>query len=818
MRIILSIVGFILLIIALVLIPTSRNFILKKTVEYYVSSENFKLRIGKLDLDKHQLHLEDATIIVKGQNLTTIENVTIDYDFDELLKTRKLNFLLKFQDKTDILGKNAVFDAEIKYTSNSSAESGAEIKITHLASELFSELGIDALEGVCTISLGNGKHKITDCKITDGKARLAFEANIDKLPSGFSSLWVKGNMNELPIDLHKIFHHIVAEDATMQYLYNNISGAMIREGNWEINLDQEFFSTMKMKPENMKGEFKVENIRLKYDPDFPTLEKINTKLVMSGSELNFAISSAYTNETLLSNARVIIDWGVEGDADVLIDADAKGPAANLTNFIPKAQLISLAESGIDLAKLRGVASSKVHIIVPIGDAKNTYDITTNIFGAELSIFDGAVMLSQGRLKGLFNGDIVNVSGTGLVNDFVSQLNFTNFMDEKAEFDNVLDLKTKLAPHKNADLIRPYSIVDGSAILDFSYKNKGEKAKIFAKSSLTNAAFVIDKLGVHNEVGDKAYLEINGETLENGDLPIAIKLIGGSNLQIIANANLAKDITKVSLSKILAHDTNVRGDIEMGKKSMKVKLRGNMLDLSKSNMMQFLAKNADNTSTSLDIVLDRVKLKNNIYLDDFALNIKCDRLRCYKGAMLSKVGTKDFNMQLTTKDDYELWQVTTDNAGAVLKGLGMIDNVKSGELVMDIETRRSDVKAGHVISIANGDFILRKFVTVDNKFLTRLVSFTSIPGLMSLIRNNSDISFIKMKGKFGYDSDVLKISDGQAFGPYMDLTIKGNVYTKERRMKVKGTIAPSKYGPGIVSHIPIIGHIFKMTPYSIEHKY
>ena len=53
---------------------------------------------------------------------------------------------------------------------------------------------------------------------------------------------------------------------------------------------------------------------------------------------------------------------------------------------------------------------------------------------------------------------------------------------------------------------------------------------------------------------------------------------------------------------------------------------------------------------------------------------------------------------------------------------------------------------------------------------------------------------------------------------MDLTIKGNVFTKERKMNVKGTVAPSKYGPGIVSKIPIIGQVFKMTPYSMEHKY
>ena len=187
-------------------------------------------------------------------------------------------------------------------------------------------------------------------------------------------------------------------------------------------------------------------------------------------------------------------------------------------------------------------------------------------------------------------------------------------------------------------------------------------------------------------------------------------------------------------------------------------------------------------------------------------------------MSSNVGTKDFDMNLIAKDKYEEWKITTSNAGAILKGIGMMENVKSGSLTMNIETHRSEVKAGQTIPIANGNFVLEKFVTVDNKFLTRLISFTSLPGLMNFIRSNHDISFTKMEGQFDYKGDVLNIFNGTAQGPFMDLTIKGNVFTKERKMNVKGTVAPSKYGPGIVSKIPIIGQVFKMTPYSMEHKY
>ena len=799
-------------------VPTTRNYMVKHVAEFYLSSGSLKVRIGSMDADKTHILAKDTTIYVNGENLTTIESISVDYDLNEIMKSRKVNFSLKFHDKTTFLTRDATFDADIKYSSDSVDRGEAQINIAHLESEIFSDLGVNALEGTCKISSSNGSHHIGDCKITDGKANLELEARIDTSASGVESLIVKGSAHSLPIDLHKTFHHMVTEDATMQYLYDNISGSMLREGAWEVNFDKEYFSTMKMKPEYIKGEFLVENIALSYDKDFPPLKNINTKLHMKGSVLDFEISSAYSDETLLSNAHVVIDWGVDGDSEVIIDADGKGPAANLTNFIPQKQLVDLAESGLDVRKMKGLATSKVHLIVPIGDKQNTYDISSNISGVELSIYDGAVVLSKANLKGAFDGNLINVSGNGLVNDFSTSLNFTHFMDEKSEFDSIFEMKAKLAPLAKSNLIRPYSIVSGNALLEFTYKNKGEKTQILAKSNLINAEFGIDKLGIHSLVGDKAQLEVKGETASDGTMPLNLKITGEDNLQIIGAANIAKDITKVSLSKIRAHDTDAKADIEIGKKSMKVKLRGKMLDLSKSNMMQFLAKNSDGTETMLDISLDRVRLKNDIYLDNFVLGMNCDKTHCYKGSMSSKVGTRDFNMNLTAKDDYEEWKITTDNAGAVLKGVGMMDNVKSGILTMAIETRRSDVKAGQTIPIAKGDFLLEKFVTVDNKFLTRLISFTSIPGMLNLLRNNHDISFTKMEGEFSYKDDELQIFDSSAEGPFMDLTIKGNVFTNDRKMKVKGKVSPSKYGPGIVTKIPIIGNVFKMTPYSIEYKY
>ena len=108
-----------------------------------------------------------------------------------------------------------------------------------------------------------------------------------------------------------------------------------------------------------------------------------------------------------------------------------------------------------------------------------------------------------------------------------------------------------------------------------------------------------------------------------------------------------------------------------------------------------------------------------------------------------------------------------------------------------------------------------------------MSFVSLPGLMSAITNNKNISFTEMKGKFSYKDNIVNIYDGSATGAFLDLTIKGIIFTDEHKVKIKGTVIPSLYGINTIVHkIPVIGTIFGgkhrkgifSAPYSIEYKY
>ena len=251
------------------------------------------------------------------------------------------------------------------------------------------------------------------------------------------------------------------------------------------------------------------------------------------------------------------------------------------------------------------------------------------------------------------------------------------------------------------------------------------------------------------------------------------------------------------------------------------------NLSNADMMQFLEKDKESTNSELKVKVEKIRLKNNIYLDNLFLTIKCNKSRCYKGYLDSKIGSKYFKMLLKPFAGREEWVITSTNAGALFKGFGLYDNMKAGVMLVILNTKRQEVKTGEIVPILDGTFTFRNFVIVDTPFLTRLVSFVSLPGLKNLVTNNKDVIFRIMNGKFAYDKDIINITESSAEGPFFDFTLQGRVNTLEHKIDIGGNVIPSMYGLStILKSIPLLGRVFSgghrkgliFAPYSVHQNY
>lgn len=828
LRFLASIFLLILLFLSALFFDASRNWIIKNIAEKALSSKSTQIKIESISSSLRKTHIGKINIIKNNEIFAAIDKTLINYDLKKIFREKILDVDILVEDNATIFGVDNFIKAHINLYTKNWDDKKVTFKIDEISSPLFQTIGMGDINGTCSIHGKKSLVKLEKCKFSDDKsdfqAEFAGHYENDKI----SDLTLNGALKKIPVDLHQSLYKIFPEDPTISYLNETMTNLKISNLSWNIELPKEFFQSFKMKNEYVKANFDIDHIDYLYVEDYPPLKNLKSNTHIIGSDIVFKNVSGDSGSSKVFVAEVGINWECEGLPNVIVkNGKYEGPVSDLIDFIPKDSLAGLKKNNIDLKTIKGEAKGNLNLDIPLcEDEKIKFDITSDIENVGLNIFKDQVKLKSGKLSGKFDGDNIIISGTGMINRFKSSIEYKGDLSGKGEFDNILNIQSKLRKLNYKKTLPIFSIDSGMAYLNIEYKDKNDKQFVSAKSDLYSLEFGIDKLGIHKKKNDTAMLEIEGQTSDKGTLPLRIKL-QGKKLDIDALANLSDTKSSIDFRRIKNHDTNIRGSIEYSDKFMKSMVFGDFIDLSRSNMIQFLAKDAGGFASDIKVKFKEVRLKDGVYLDNFNLDIECEESRCNKGLMKANIGDGQLSMNLEPLDNYEQWTIKTDDAGAAFRGFGILGNIRSGDLAMTVKTNIKTAEIGRIIPIAEGDFEMKSFTTTKNKILTRLVSFVSLPGLLSAITNNKDISFNVLKGKFSYKDDIISISDGSANGPFLDLTLKGQINTAAKQGKIKGRVIPSLYGANkIVQNIPVIGNLFGgrknkgivQAPYTIEYEY
>jgi len=825
MRILKLFVLIILVILLSIFVDPVRNLILKNLSESLLSTDFFSIEIDDIESTYKTINIKNALLKMKNREVATLDKVKIKYSLRDIWQKKQITVAIDIEDKGTIFGEETSIEAHTHFIASSFRHKSFSTDIMKISSNILSRLGTQDLEGKCNILWRENDLIIDNCYIS-GNSEFNIMVNGEFDGDSPKSLTLAGNINKLPNDLHKELHKLLPQSQLLDYLDSSFSGSLISNGSWSINLPKEFFNDLKIKPEYISGKFKIDNLDYKYHESYPEIKSIQSDLNIDGSILDFTINAAKTNNTNVTGGNVKIDLN-QKDISVIVDIATKGPTLDLIDYIEEGNLQKISKQGINLKSIKGLSIGSVKMAIPLDDREIDFDINVNSQNSGLSIFDDNVRLTKGLLKGSFDNKMLKINGKGLVNGFESNIALTSNMSDSAGLDNELEIKSILTNAKIKQKAPLFSITDGLAHLDILYRNKGDASYFSARSDLTNVGYNISKLGLFKKKGQKAKLEILGKS-SNGQtsLPLKISLLG-DNIEVEGESTLSSEITQVYFPKIKSNNTKYTAQMNIMKGLLQVDVHGNFIDLSNSSMLGFLSKDTSSTASDIKVKFDNVRLRNDIYLDNFVLDIVCGIDSCSSGILSADLGTKKVLLTLHPHQDFEEWRILVTNAGAFLEGMGIVDNIKAGILNMSIKTNIKEAAKGDIIPIAEGNLIMEKFVTVNNKFLTNLVSNLSLPGLLNTIRNSNDISFSKMSSKFDYAKDVINIYEGKAEGPYMNLTIKGMIDTAKSNVKIKGSVTPSIYGiNSIFNRVPILGRIISgkggdgilSAPYSIEHSY
>ncbi|NRB11192.1 MAG: hypothetical protein HRU35_06255 [Rickettsiaceae bacterium] len=678
------------------------------------------------------------------------------------------------------------------------------------------EIDPDISDKISNFNIGTGKvtyKRMGANKKYNAKIAFAEDSFLDiNLVQNTNEVVSDIQVNNIPLMLYKLLYSLAPDNNLLKEL-KIINSGFITKGKLRLKLDKEYFKTGLLTENNLYSNFQFKDVNVKFDPKMPMAKAIKAEMLQYGHFTKIYVNKGSIANIDLTEGIVKIERNKIGELDLIISANAKGKMADLTNFIHKDAREKLQKEDIDFYKFTGQIEGTANIIIPLKNGDNDskrekiLDIkVSTITNAGVKIFDDQLILSNSKINGKYDGKQLVFQGEGKVNGYDSIIDFVYNFKDKSKFEYCLNTRS-FVQHKrflkNRDQkIGLFTVLGGKTSVDFEYKFKDEKRFVTIESDLKNIGLYLDKLGIKKEQGHRGRLSAKGvfNDLKVGSLNFNIT--GENNLDISGTMQMKNNETQVIIPKIKYLETDLNAEITDTLTTYKISVFGKTLDLSTADMIGFLEKESlNNKQISLIAKIDNIKLRDNIWLTNLDILLKC-LTNCYEGNITAKIGSRDVDIKVTNGENQsEKWVVNCSNAGALLKGLGIYSTMKTGKLDLVVNTRRREAQTGEIIPVIDGTFTFKKFILKDTPTITRLVSFISLPGILNAVTNNRDIRFRRMSGKFSFKDRILSINSSFADGPYFSFTLAGAVDTNTKLMNIKGRISPSLYG---VDSIPLIG--------------
>ena len=772
--------------------PSSIMVITKSLIEYFLSSNDIKVKIKNIDITKKEsqyiinldkiylsnndhvfIELNDVQILPKFDlflnDLTILLDININ-NFEAMQLNKRFNFdLFNFIYSNNL--RNSIKTLDLK------------LKINNLDQDI---------DMKCMYKYMDETKKIKNCSLfINDKAFIT----IKKASFDGSIIKIDGMIQDLPLTFYKIFENIFPENSVIKSMKENqISGSIIN-GEFQTNFNINKIDSSKFDGTEIKASFNINNLYYKYDDEFPPVRNVNGVLIIEGDIAKLDIKNGYIADTKIDGSIIHIFWNEGGQNRLVVDGRANGKASDLTYFMKKKSLEDLKKNLINLESIKGNASTKIDIIIPFGkDVKNTYDISTKV--TDLSFSALKYLYLKGELTGKFDGNIVSLSSSGSLNNSPYKLE-ENYNIEKDE--NLFNIKADLS--KESNLYNLFKINSGKSILNFDYISKEQEKSLSLSSDLSKLEFLVNYPTIYKPIND--YMKLNIQANYKSDLidSFNVKLTNNKDVDIsgkiiMQNANFIYDFPRIK-----SEYNNFKLLCKNNDKITSLDITGNEINLSKMNF-NFLTSDENKNKKSIKVKSDiaNARMYNGVDIKKLKIDIDCNKDMCESASISGLLNEKTINLDLSYIDNKQIWKLGTKDAGSFLKAIDIFDKIENGNLNITLETKLDNKES-------KGTFLLKDFLVTDPPSITRFISITSFTGFLRSLGDNKKISFSEFAGQFKKtESNLWEIFRAKGEGNYFDFLLNGQIDSKNRNVKIAGLVIPHYFVGSLIKPIPILNDL------------
>jgi hypothetical protein len=595
---------------------------------------------------------------------------------------------------------------------------------------------------------------------------------------------------------------------------------------------------------SLDGAFEIEGLEVHYLRPMPPITGITGRAALEGSDLKFQVDEARQGELAIRDTRVdILDMA--GDSRLEIDGTIAGPVRAALEVLDHESFDLLARLGFDPASASGTAETELAIDFPLLSGLTFADVNV---GAKAAVKQGSVAgflldrdASDMELDLTVDRDGLSITGP------LRLAGVPLVMDWSEDFTGQPDLRTRLAldfpdlgTAGRRDLgldLEPFVEGPVSAAV-IATVDQSRRGTLNIAANLADARLSLPFLRWHKPAGEDGALRLS--------LALEDESIAGLNdFEVTAGTLAARgggelqpgtvDFSALRFEEVSFHGTALRGaSVERVGEGLVIDLGEGVLDAApfvagdeteETQPAETAEAQEAEDGTPVKIsgeALEAIYFEEGRYLRQADLYLERSKVGWERVELHGEVpealwrvrqdGTmvggaeeaperKTFDLAFAPAEEgvYRL-DARTNDMGAGLRALGIIDTIEGGELVLTATS--AGPAPNHPLNgrVEAEDYLLR-----DAPVMAQLLSLASLTGISNVLGGDG-LRFKRLTGDFTLANDVVSTDLFRAYGNALGLTAKGTVDFGKDDIEVEGTVVPAYTVNRILGEIPILGPI------------
>lgn len=631
-------------------------------------------------------------------------------------------------------------------------------------------------------------------------------------------------------DLHRYWPKNV-KDNTREWMVHNLSDGTFDRTTFRLEGSGPADDLAEFHVAKMQGDFALSGFTVHYRKPLPPVTNVSATASFDGKSFDIDVKDGALLDMKAGPGLIrILGLDTENDHRIDIRVALEGPLSSALTVLDHPPLGYAAKVNLVPEKAAGQAKAELHFAFPLVAALTMdmveLDGKASLTGVAVPDIVSDIDATDGVLDLTVTGHDLHMSGTALLNGVPAQVEWLENFPADAPIGTQVRARGRLDDEQRRRFRLDFpDWLNGPAGVDMVYTSErtaqGRQQTIQADIDVTPSTLRIDTLKWRKEPGKPGQGRVTVQFKDGKPILIPAFVVTTEELTAVGSMELREadyGLSHLLLDQFKLGESDARIDIRDtdGKGGLAIDVRGDSFDV---RPFRGRNKGPDGKVIPPDPAEDaapKTPLSVSFDLGRAIMGDDGREIRQAKGRMerdahiwyrtdldarVGEAGTLKVRYAPDPADGRILTLTAeTDDAGATLRGLDVISQIKGGKLSLSGRSLADDPGQALV-----GKADLSNYQVQDAPVLARLLSAASPRGFANFM-SGQPIAFSRLSGDWLWHKDGITLRDMRTSGSQVGLTLEGNVDIKRNDVSLQGTIVPFTTVNKLLGIIPVLGDL------------